>query len=149
MQWTIRPALPDDLPRLLALYAHLHAQAPQRIADEAVAAAWQAVCADSRQRILLGCADGLPIATLTVVLVPNLTHGGRPYALIENVVTHADFRRRGYGTALLREACAWAARQNCYKVMLMTGRHDQATLRFYQNAGFDPAGKHAFVLKIR
>ena len=31
--------------------------------------------------------------------------------------------------------------------MLMTGRKDEATLRFYQSAGFDPKGKQAFVAK--
>jgi hypothetical protein len=31
--------------------------------------------------------------------------------------------------------------------MLLTGRKDQATLRFYEQAGFDRHGKQAFVAK--
>lgn len=34
-----------------------------------------------------------------------------------------------------------------YKVMLLTGRKDAATLRFYEGAGFDRHGKQAFIAK--
>jgi GNAT superfamily N-acetyltransferase len=40
--------------------------------------------------------------------VPNLTRGGSPYALIENVVTHHDFRKRGFGKQILNFALAAA-----------------------------------------
>lgn len=36
---------------------------------------------------------------------------------------------------------------DCYKVMLMTGRRDEATLRFYEAAGFSRNAKQAFVAK--
>jgi GNAT superfamily N-acetyltransferase len=71
------------------------------------------------------------------VIVPNLTRGGRPYALVENVVTHAAWRKRGFGSAILAEAARRAWEQDCYKVMLMTGSNDPATLAFYANAGFE------------
>ena len=47
--------------------------------------------------------------------------------------------------AVWTEALAW--RERCYKVMLMTGRKDEHTLRFYEQAGFDRHGKQAFVAK--
>jgi len=49
--------------------------------------------------------------------------------------------------AVLAHALDDAWRQNCYKVMLLTGRKDEATLRFYEHAGFDPHDKQAFVAK--
>jgi GNAT superfamily N-acetyltransferase len=71
------------------------------------------------------------------MVIPNLTRGGKPYALIENVVTHAAYRGRGFGQAVLRAAVerAWAAR--CYKAMLMTGSKRASTLAFYEAAGFE------------
>lgn len=71
------------------------------------------------------------------MVIPNLTRGGRPYALIENVVTHADHRQRGHGRALLHAAVAAAWEAGCYKVMLMTGSKRPETLRFYADAGFE------------
>ncbi|MGE4339936.1 MAG: GNAT family N-acetyltransferase, partial [Pigmentiphaga sp.] len=78
---------------------------------------------------------------------PNLTRGCKPYGLIENVVTHAAFRGRGHAKALLGHAlkAAWIA--GCYKVMLMTGRKDEATLKFYESAGFDRQEKQTFIAK--
>ncbi|EFF73992.1 hypothetical protein HMPREF0004_4643 [Achromobacter piechaudii ATCC 43553] len=41
---------------------------------------------------------------------------------------------------------AWAA--GCYKVILMTGRKDDATLQFYESVGVDRQGKQAFIAKL-
>jgi GNAT superfamily N-acetyltransferase len=82
-----------------------------------------------------------------LTIIPNLTRGAQPYGVIENVVTHPDFRRQGIGTRILQAALASAWERGCYKVMLMTGRKDEATLRFYQQAGFEAGVKTAFVAK--
>ena len=89
--------------------------------------------------------EGRIVSTCTLAIIPNLTRSARPYGFIENVVTHPDVRRRGIGTKLLKHvlACAW--KQNCYKVMLMTGRKNDATLRFYKQAGFESGQKTGFV----
>ena len=71
------------------------------------------------------------------MVVPNLTRSGRPYGLIENVVTHADHRVRGYGKQLLQAAITAAWDADCYKVMLMTGSKEPSTLAFYASAGFE------------
>jgi GNAT superfamily N-acetyltransferase len=76
--------------------------------------------------------------------VPNLTHGQRPYGLIENVVTDEAFRGRGYATACLNYARDIAERENCYKLMLLTGSKQESTLRFYENAGYNRADKTGF-----
>jgi GNAT superfamily N-acetyltransferase len=65
--------------------------------------------------------------------------------VIENVVTHAAHRRKGIGTQVLRAALQTAWDQDCYKVMLLTGRKDEATYRFYEQAGFRREVKTGFV----
>jgi GNAT superfamily N-acetyltransferase len=70
-------------------------------------------------------------------VIPNLTRGGAPYALIENVVTDSAHRNRGYGKAILKDATEAAWRAGCYKVMLLTGSRRPAILKFYQDAGFE------------
>ncbi len=72
-----------------------------------------------------------------MAVIPNLTQGGTPYALIENVVTDAGHRRRGYGQAVLQAAVAAAWEAGCCKVMLLTGAGDPGTLRFYEGCGFE------------
>jgi GNAT superfamily N-acetyltransferase len=142
----IRSAGPADLPGMLMLYRHLNPSDP--VVEPAQA---ETPWAD-----LIGCGlatvfvaeVGLVLASsCTLVIVPNLTRGVRPYGLIENVVTHEDYRQRGLGRAVLAAAvdAAWAA--NCYKVMLATASRLEATLRFYEAAGFARGGKTYFEVR--
>ncbi|AJD41981.1 GCN5-related N-acetyltransferase protein [Rhizobium gallicum bv. gallicum R602sp] len=80
--------------------------------------------------ISVALAADMPVASATLIITPNLTRNGASYALVENVVTHADHRRKGYAGALIRHACATAWAKNCYKVMLLAGSKNPATLRF-------------------
>jgi GNAT superfamily N-acetyltransferase len=87
------------------------------------------------------------VAACTICVVPNLTRGCQPYALIENVVTAVTHRRRGCGKAVLEAALAFAWSQNCYKTMLLSGRADEGVLRFYKAAGFNPDEKRGFIAR--
>jgi GNAT superfamily N-acetyltransferase len=73
------------------------------------------------------------------------THGQRPYAIIENVITDENHRKCGLATACLDYAKKIAEQHNCYKIMLMTGSKDDSTLRFYQKAGYNAEDKTAFI----
>jgi GNAT superfamily N-acetyltransferase len=134
--FSIRAALASDLEGLLKLYPQLNSS------DEAISLDLAASRLDEINQLpgsavllcLLG--DDL-VASCTLIIIPNLTNGGKPYALIENVVTDALHRGQGYGTRLLRAAVAAAWEAGCYKVMLMTGSKQPSTLKFYENAGFE------------
>ncbi|MEL6572666.1 MAG: GNAT family N-acetyltransferase [Pseudomonadota bacterium] len=130
-----RNCIAADLPALLALYAHLSPEDPPT--DLTVAEAnLTALAAYPGSAVLVGELGSQFVASCTRIIVPNLSRMGRPYALIENVVTHGDHRRQGYGTEILRVAAAGAFERGCYKVMLLTGTRKQSTLDFYLKAGF-------------
>ena len=133
---TVRPAGHDDLPQLLALYPHLDPD--DRIPSLSVAQQrFAQLQAYSGSGIFVGLIDGAVVVSCTLIVIPNLTRGGQPYALIENVVTRADVRGRGYGKEILRAAVEAAWQADCYKVMLMTGSKQPSTLQFYASAGFE------------
>lgn len=143
----IRPIARSELQQLQALYTHLHADDDPPPDDQAAQRIWDELLGSGCHRCVGAYADGKLISSCTITVVPNLTRGGRPYGLIENVVTHADFRGHGYARAVLHDALSFAWARGCYKVMLMTGRKDEATLRFYESAGFSRDGKQAFIAK--
>lgn len=132
----IRMAGSDDLPGVLDLYQHLHAvdDRPSRASAEQALARLEGMPGSG---VLIGSNEDGIRSSCTLIVIPNLTRGGRPYALIENVVTHASARGRGYGKAVLAAALERAWGQDCYKVMLMSGSQDVATLRFYRSSGFE------------
>jgi len=131
-----RTAGPDDIPQLLQLYRHLDPD-DKDIAFGEARERWERLKRYPGSDVFVGYLDDSLVATCTLVVIPNLTRGGAPYALIENVVTDAAYRRQGYGKVVLREAIEAAWREGCYKVMLLTGSKDPATLKFYHDAGFE------------
>ena len=92
--------------------------------------------------------EGTIVSSCILVIVKNLTRNARPYALIENVVTHEDYRKKGYGTAILKRAMEIAKEENCYKVMLMTSSKEEQIFRFYEKSGFDSEEKTAFIKRM-
>ncbi len=134
----VRAAEKSDVPELLDLYQHLSpGDAFPELAD--AERIFDQLSAYSGSMIALCEVDGTIAGSCVLVVVPNLTRGGRPYALIENVVTHRDFRRRGIGRQILDFAVNAAWQAGCYKVMLMTGSTRPETHAFYRSAGFEPS----------
>jgi ribosomal protein S18 acetylase RimI-like enzyme len=142
----IRLANRDDLQGILALYRHLHPNDPNL--DLATAErAWSALLSSGLTIPFVAEVAGLLVSSCTLAIIPNLSRGARPYGVIENVVTHAEHRRAGLGRAVLHAALdrAWSAA--CYKVMLATGPRKEATLSFYEAAGFRRGGKTYFEIR--
>ena len=142
----IRPATPEDLAGVLALYRQLNPGDP--VLDVAGAApAWAAVLGSGLTTPFVVEIAGRLVSSCTLAIVPNLSRGARPYGVIENVVTDEGHRRSGLGRAVLEAALdkAWAA--NCYKVLLATGSRRESTLRFYEGAGFQRDAKTYFEIR--
>ncbi|WP_295072523.1 GNAT family N-acetyltransferase [Ruminococcus sp.] len=140
----IREINSDDLSGLLKLYKHLHDN-PFPELDSRVLGVWETILSDKNHHIIVADEDSMIVSTCVCVIIPNLTRGQRPYALVENVVTHPDFRGKGLATACLDFAKDIALRENCTRLMLMTGSKEKSTLDFYEKAGYDPNNKKAFV----
>ena len=131
----VRTAEPADLAGLLALYAQLNPDDPPLDPGPA-SAAFTRMRETAGLTIFVLEHAGHLAATCTLIIIPNLTRGAQPYALIENVVTDAAHRTKGLGRAVIETALATAWVAGCYKVMLMTGSKRPETLRFYANLGF-------------
>ena len=143
----IREAEKQDLFGLLRLYTHLHEKSVPEDSTR-LQSLWARILEDPCYHLIVAEEDGQIVSSCTCLIVPNLTHAQRPYALIENVVTDAAYRGRGLATGCLAFAKEIAQRVNCYKLMLMTGSQEESTLRFYERAGYNKTGKTGFVMWI-
>lgn len=140
----LREAKLDDLDQLLHLYLSLHETAiPEKNQD--LQTVWEQMLEDKNHHIIVNVVDEKIVSSCICVVIPNLTRELRPYALIENVVTHQDFRGRGYATECLNFARKIATEANCYKMMLLTGSKQESTWNFYKQAGYNNQDKTAFI----
>lgn len=141
---TVRVAEQPDLKALLSLYAHLKDEPAAAITSD-TEMLWRKLLADPGYHIIVAEEAGGLVSSCTVVVIRNLTHGERPYALIENVVTHKAHRQKGLASKCLAFAQTIANRENCYKIMLLTGAKKPETLQFYEKAGYNKEDKTAFI----
>ncbi len=140
----IREADKNDLDEILKLYLYLHeTNIPEDSAN--LRGTWDSIIGDSNHHLIVCELDGKIVASCVCVIIPNLTRNVRPYAFIENVVTHKEYRNKGYATECLDYAKQIATENNCYKMMLLTGSKEESTLAFYRNAGYNSSDKTAFI----
>lgn len=147
----IREACMDDLDELLALLPQMSSrpaspgvQMPPREVAETILAQ---ICADKCAKLLVAV-DGSTqdvLGTLILIIIANLTYGGKPWALIENVVVAQAHRRQGIGEQLIQAAIRRARDAGCYKVQLISGTKGEQ-IAFYQHLGFQ--SKHSIGHKL-
>lgn len=140
----VREANQKDLQEILELYLYLHEDSVPEMSAH-LTDTWRRILRDENHHLIVKVVDEKIVSSCVCVVIPNLTRNVRPYAFVENVVTHADYRGRGYATECLDFAKAIAEKEGCYKMMLLTGSKDEKTLDFYRNAGYNSADKTAFI----
>ncbi len=140
----IREAHKEDINSLLELYLFLHEDSiPDQ--DKRLQETWEEIIRDPHHHLIVNEVDGRIVSSCVCVIIPNLTRNVRPYAFVENVVTHKEHRGKGYAGECLAYVRQLAEKENCYKIMLLTGSKNPETLRFYEKAGYNSSDKTAFI----
>ena len=142
---TIRKAIPTDAEALKVLYfEHLTKYPPTEEQDMSL---WKKMLdkfeKDENMYLLVLEEDNQVVSSVQMTIIESLTHNVRSFAVIENVVTHADYRNKGYASRLLERATEIAKEKNCYKLFLETGSNKESTLNFYRKNGFEIDKKHS------
>ncbi len=136
----VRPARVEDADALHDLYVELAEDRPDALpagADK-VKKLIAGLASDTSRRLLVAeMGSGDIVGTVDILINRNPTHGGRPWAVIENVVVSQALRRHGIGRELMNEALRFAEAANCYKVQLHSGKQRAEAHVFYRSLGFD------------
>jgi len=142
----IRPAIESDIPRILELYVQLAAGgSPDEMDKDDSPGDYQK--AFSNIYALPGCEllvaeeSGEVVGTTMLMIVPNLSHKGLPWAIVENVVIDEKCRRSGIGK-LLMDYCADRAKEaGCYKVQLLSNKRRNEAHKFYNSIGYEASAE--------
>ncbi|PRX99070.1 GNAT family N-acetyltransferase [Allonocardiopsis opalescens] len=137
---TIRPAVEDDVPAIVALLADDALGATRETPGDLAPyrAAFRAMAASPDQLLVVAEAAGRVVGTLQLTVIAGLSLTATTRAQIEAVRVHADMRGTGLGARLVRWAIDEAARRGCGLVQLTSNASRADAHRFYQRLGFAP-----------
>jgi GNAT superfamily N-acetyltransferase len=137
----VRAARTGDLHALLDLYAELTDGTPSAAPGdpELSRAPLDDVLASTGRHLLVAVLDGEVVGSADLAVVPNITHRGTPWGIVENVVVASAARRRGAGRALFAEIEQIARRAGCHKVSLLSAKPRVEAHSFYRSVGYEPS----------
>ena len=142
---TVRLATEADIPRIIELYGQLTitttpaelARTPSRDDYHQVFAR---ICEQPGHEQLVAEEGDKVTGSMVFLIVPNLSHNGMPWALIENMVVDKNRRREGIGRLLIEYALKRAKETGCYKIQLESSKSRKEAHAFYRSMGFEASG---------
>ena len=146
----VRAATEDDITRILELYRQLvittsQAEQRQNPSLDDCQRVFAEISASPSHELLVAEDRGEVVGTLVLLIVPNLSHGARPWALVENIIVNEQYRRQGIGRLLMNYAVGKAKEAGCYKIELSSNKRRKGAHKFYRSMGFELSA-HGFRL---
>jgi GNAT superfamily N-acetyltransferase len=136
----IREAVEADLPGLLHLFQSSGLDTPGQGDADSLRRAWHQLSQMPGARVRVAESGGRIIGTLTLFILPMLSHQATPCAVVESVGVDAALQGQGAGRALMEDAMRLAAQAGCYKLALSSNLRRSEAHAFYQHLGFDQHG---------
>ncbi len=139
MEITIRPARPDDIPRMCDLLEDLFSiEADYEVDVVKQVKGLSMLINDSSGRAFVGVAvaDDSIAGMATVQTLVSTAEGGR-VGFVEDVIVDKRFRCRNVGTLLIERIIAWSREQGLTRLQLLADRENHPALNFYTSRGWD------------
>jgi predicted N-acetyltransferase YhbS len=138
---TIRTAEERDILPILDLYRQLtittapveEGQAPT---EDTYKKVFARMAAFPGLELVVAEDEGKVVGSIVLMIVPNLSHKGLPWALVENVIVDEVRRRNGIGKALMEYAINRAKEAGCYRIGLSSDNRRLEAHKFYESLGF-------------
>ncbi len=136
----IRPATRDDLPAVLALYAHLETDGTTTDLAHAQRL-FERMDRYPSYTLYVAVVEGVVRGAFELLIMDNLAHGGAPSGIGEDVAVDAGWRGHGLGKQMMQFAMDQCRSAGCYKLMLSANLIREGAHQFYESVGFK---KHGF-----
>lgn len=133
----------DEYEQLMELYLHLHETSVPPA--ELTRPLWERLVNDPDYHLIAAEEDGKLVSDSHLRYRPEPHPRPAPVRMGRKCRHSPDYRGRGLATACLEYAKEIAKRENCYRLILMTGSKLPGTLNFYERAGYDRTEKTGFI----
>jgi L-amino acid N-acyltransferase YncA len=141
---TVREARADDLPHIVKLYAQLFSTDQAAENSIHVCSAHYDAFADIEKSetsfLLVAEAAEAVVGTLSITIIPNVSHCGKKWAVIENVIVDEQARKLRIGSIKMQYAVAIARARGCFRVVLSSSAERKGSHQFFRSLGFDEFG---------
>lgn len=137
---SIRRAIDEDIEWLLEMYTSLDFSPEPSMPLADARARFRRIDESVGYRVYVAECDGVRVGTFALILIDGLAHGGRPHALVEDVVVAPGHRGRGVGQSMMRFAMDRCAEAKCYKLALSSHLRREKAHQFYEVLGFERHG---------
>ncbi len=146
----VRPAVPEDRQAFFVLAQALYQEfGEERPPERRLAKLFDdAVAGDSPLRLLFAVVGDEVCGMLSLAIVPT-TQGAGCFGYLDDVFVLEQYRGRGIGTKLMREALNHARKSGCVRVELGTRRDNVRARRLYERLGFDEVDGVRYSLMLR
>lgn len=138
MDIIIRPARPEDIPRMSVLLADLftlESDFEPEVEKQAAGLSMLVAYPSASSLVLVAAIDRKIVGMATVQTLISTAEGGR-VGLVEDVIVDRGFRHKGIGTRLLDEIIAWGKRRKLLRIQLLADRDNRSALDFYAKQGW-------------
>jgi GNAT superfamily N-acetyltransferase len=141
----IREADVRDIQDILFLYEQLFSNTEQAGENRAARIrehkkALFEIKQNPNHHLLVAEIEGIVVGTLAIIIIPNLSHMGRPWAIVEDVIVDEPHRRLGIGYLLIQRAIQLAKERNCFRVILSSSKQRDDSHKFYESVGLEAYG---------
>lgn len=143
----IRKIKGNELSQLTELYFHyIHEDNLPTISKEEIQQIWDQIQLNPCINYFVLEIENKIVASCILSITPSFIRGGKGYGLIEHVVTHSDYRRKGFGESIVKYALNYAWENGCTEVMLLSGSNNERAHAMYEKIGFDKFRKTGFIV---
>ena len=141
----VREADVRDIQDILLLYEQLFSNTDQAEINRAAKIrehkkALFEIKHNPNHHLLVAEIEGIVVGTLAIIIIPNLSHMGRPWAIVEDVIVDESHRRRGIGSLLMQRAIQLAKGRDCFRVILSSSKQRDDSHKFYESVGLEAYG---------
>ena len=142
----VRRAVEEDIPRILELYRELtittsDAESLRKPSPGDYRQVFNEIDAAQGHELLVLQYSEDVVGTLALIIVPNLSHSGCPWAIAENLIVDQRYRRQGLGRLLMEYAVTRAQQARCHKLVLTSDKRRDDAHRFYRSLGFESSAE--------
>lgn len=147
MKIEIRKATGKDLSLILHLYTHLGMDDGSILTLKEAKRIFNRMKTYPDYKLYIALVDKEIAGTFALIVMDNLGHRGAPSGIVEDVVVHPKWRRKGVGKGMMQFAMERCKEKGCYKMVLSSNIEREDAHLFYESLGFKKHG-YSFIAEF-